>query len=49
MLQRKSCTRVLLAAVALASLSGCTAEDATATAAGLAGDLARQLVAFWLL
>jgi hypothetical protein len=42
-------TMVLLAVFALTSLSGCTAEDAAATAAELAGDLARQLLTFWLL
>lgn len=49
MTQHKRCTRFLLVAVALTFLSGCTVEDAAATAVGLAGDLARQLLTFWLL
>ncbi len=41
--------KFLLAVFALASLSGCTSEDAVTAAAELAGDLARQLLTFWLL
>ena len=49
MIRFRRCVKFLLAVFALTSLSGCTAEDAAATAAELAGDLARQLLTFWLL
>jgi hypothetical protein len=49
MTQYKRCIKALLTAVALTSLSGCTVEDAAATAVELSGDLARQLATFWVL
>lgn len=43
------CAKILLVVCVLATLSGCTADDVIATTGGLAGDLVRQLLAFWLL
>ena len=49
MRRQKIRAKILLAVFALASLTDCTSEDAAATAAESAEDLARQVLTFWLL